>query len=1291
MFSLKNIHLYLISVCEIHNSYQFDLFYKCSKIPKSLHYNKCKKNKFNSNINSKNQKFNIKNELQINKSLSQYHSQNIISLIKHNFYFTKIYLISSRKSFLNESKNISSLSMNYSLRKYSTFNEDSKESSQTSYRKMTPIEHILHRSDSYVGTTQPVIQSHFVAHHSNSHMQYIRALKYTPAFFKIFDEILVNAVDNHHRKRTGTSNIWISVKENGWISIKNDGKNIPIKKHSDEGIWIPELCFGHLLTGSNFDDTEIKFTAGRNGYGTKLCNIFSKEFQIEICDGTKIYKQTWKNNMYNSEKPIIEKIEQKCTPYIEVRFLPDFYKLNTPSNILNEIDNENENEIIGLLRRRTFDVAACNPKLRVHWNDKYIPIHSLLDYAKLFIKNQNEDQNIIIHKKYHPNWEIAIMPSLNELIDGGLESSIPISFVNGISTTRGGSHTQFISQQISKAYLEHASNSKEIKEISMKLTPNQILNNITIFINCQIENPTFDSQTKETLTNKISQFFEDGQIPQSFLKHLIQDIDIIGKLYGNALQRQQSKDSREMKRLQNKRRLDIPKLDDANLAGTNRSNECTLILTEGDSAKALAVSGLSVLGRDKYGVFPLRGKPLNVKDLNKSKIDNNEELKHIRKILALEYGVDYSIKENRDKLRYGKVMLMCDQDYDGSHIKGLFINYIHTFWPQLLESEFLEAFQTPLLKVNPGTKKELCFYSIPEFEQWKKNLNHQNIGHVKYYKGLGTSTSAEAKDYFRDLEKHRIQFVTTSNPEIDFKSIELAFGKESTSAQDRKEWLNQIQNNIITFEKLGKISFHDFVNHELIQFSQYSNERGIPNLIDGLKPSQRKILYACLKRNLKQEIKVSQLSGYVSEQAAYHHGEASLHSTIVNMAQNYVGSNNIPLLYPSGQFGTRLNGGKDHASARYIFTRLNYLTRFIFHKDDDYILDYQEEDSIQIEPTFYVPIIPMVLVNGAEGLGTGWSTYIPCFSWRQIIEILEDYLNDKSIKDSTISCYFEGFKGNIEYQNGKYNTIGIIKQHPKNKYQFIISELPIRRWTDDFKETLHDIVRKTDLKLNITSFSEQNTESKVHILLNVSKQDLDKCIEEGQAIEDIIDILYSQLKLNSTLSATNMTLFTESGLISRFQTPNEILESYIPIRLLYYEKRKQYLLQRALTIENEIKNKLRFIDLVLSNEVRLVSQPLSETLKQLEDLGFDKKNDNHETDMNLEHSTQKEDNLVKQYKYLLSLPISQLSKDNHNLLNRKLEELTSERKSIEKKSAKMMWKEDLGNLKAQIDKNGLLF
>lgn len=661
------------------------------------------------------------------------------------------------------------------------------------------------------------------------------------------------------------------------------------------------------------------------------------------------------------------------------------------------------------------------------------------------------------------------------------------------------------------------------KNKGTEVKPAHIKNHLAIYVNALVVNPAFDSQTKENLTSKPSSFGSTCVLSEKLLKK----IDTSG-IVDNILSWAKFKQDAELKKKGGSKRsklIGITKLDDANYAGTNKSSLCTLILTEGDSAKALAISGLSVIGRDYYGVFPLKGKLLNVREAAHQQIMKNEEIQNIAKILGLTFGKTYT---DVSSLRYGHLMIMTDQDHDGSHIKGLLINFLHFFWPSLLENipGFLQQFITPIVKCFRNNK-EITFFTILEYLSWKENNNDGKGWKIKYYKGLGTSTSAEAKEYFSNLATHEINFAWDRE---STNMIDMAFSKKRVD--DRKQWLLSMDPTMFMNYNVNAISYNHFINHELIHFSHADNIRSIPHVMDGFKPSQRKVLFSCLKRNLKNEIKVAQLAGYISEHSAYHHGEVSLTQTIINMAQNFVGSNNINLLTPCGQFGTRLMLGKDAASPRYVFTKLETITRCIFHPDDDAILNYLDDDGQSIEPSFYVPIIPMVLVNGSEGIGTGWSTSVPTYNPHDIITYMRCLLRaDNEVVD--LVPWYRGFNGEIRAKTGKdlgnFVISGIIEQIDEST--IVISELPVGKSTTDYKQFLESMVVGVADAPNggiIKDFKENHTDSTVLFTITVAPE---KMIE----INNEPGGLAKKFKIDTSVATSNMHMFDMEEHIHKYE------------------------------------------------------------------------------------------------------------------------------------------------------------
>ena len=302
----------------------------------------------------------------------------------------------------------------------------------------------------------------------------------------------------------------------------------------------------------------------------------------------------------------------------------------------------------------------------------------------------------------------------------------------------------YVCEQIIKN-LSEVINKKSGKN-GTQVKPFQIKSHLWLFVNCLIENPVFESQTKECMSLQVKNFGSKCQLSDDFLRKVATKSGVVDKVMNWLAFKEKDQLEKTGPKTKQSKLKGVPKLDDANNAGTKDSMNCTLILTEGDSAKSLAVAGLGVIGRDRYGVFPLRGKILNVRDASAKQILENAEITSVCKIVGLNFKEKYETKETMKNLRYGKIMIMTDQDHDGSHIKGLIINFIHHTWPNLLKHGFIDEFITPIIKVSKTSKKsaaqssgstemEKAFYSMPEFDEWQKSTPDWHTWKIKYYKG----------------------------------------------------------------------------------------------------------------------------------------------------------------------------------------------------------------------------------------------------------------------------------------------------------------------------------------------------------------------------------------------------------------------------------------------------------------------------------------------------------------------------------------------------------------------------
>ena len=1000
------------------------------------------------------------------------------------------------------------------------------------YQKLTQLEHILKRPDTYIGSVEKTTEQMWVFN-SETEVMENRKVTFVPGLYKIFDEILVNAADNKQRdKNMNEMRVWVDA-EKGVIAVQNNGRGIPIEMHEKEGIYIPEMIFGHLLTSSNYDDEEAKVTGGRNGYGAKLTNIYSTTFQLETVDSKskQKYRQTWKNNMSVMEKAKIEPAKGQ-DDYTKITFKPDFAKFG-----MDKMDEDFE----ALVKRRVYDMAGTCNGIKVYLNGIRVKVTKFKQYMEMYtkaIKTENilndgtAPEQVILTDSPHERWEVGFAVS-----DGSFQQ---VSFVNSIATMHGGSHVNFIADQICDR-LEEIVNKKN--KGGVKLKKAQIRNHIFLFVNCLIVNPAFTSQTKEQLTTKPSAFGSKPQVGEKFLKDIAKT-----EAVNNILHFAQQKADKVLAKSDGNRRqrMNHSKLTDANKAGTKDGHRCTLILTEGDSASLLALAGRAVVDPDLFGVFPLRGKLLNVRDASIDQISKNQEIQNIKKFMGLQHKKDY---QDTKGLRYGHLMIMTDQDHDGSHIKGLLINFLQVQFPSLLELPgFLLEFITPIIKVWKGDPKhpkaKRDFFTMPEYEVWKLEPGHQKGWDHKYFKGLGTSDTTDAQIYFSDLDKHLKRFheMQEGEPEL----IDLAFSKKKADA--RKNWLqNFVPGTYLDMSGTEEITYNDFINKELILFSMADNMRSIPSVIDGFKPGQRKVLYTCFRRNLKKDVKVVELAGSVSGLTAYAYGETSLQQTIVGLAQTFVGSNNINCLEPSGNFGSRLQGGQDSASARYIYTRLSPFARKIFMAADEPLLTYNTDDGKTIEPQAYVPVVPMILVNGANGIGTGWSSTIPNYNPHEIVDNLKRRM-ETDTKDSMerMEPWFRSWTGTTEKMSAdRYKFTGTITQTGDNEVQ--VTELPIRMWTQDFKNWLEEVIKGDKAPSWIKDYTEYNTPDKVHFIIK---------LEDKHMADALAKTLEESFKLTQSIATSNLVAFDGQGRIQKYANELDILEEFYHIRLDFYRKRK---------------------------------------------------------------------------------------------------------------------------------------
>lgn len=1012
-------------------------------------------------------------------------------------------------------------------------NDASFKEEDTRFQKLTDREHVLARPDMYCSSVSPSVGNYATIGESGKVV--FKKIKIAPALIQIIEEPLMNATDRVSARHEPSSTISsrttkISVEmDESSFSVMNDGDGVPCDFIEEYGIYTPELIFAHLRTSSNYDDGEQRLNAGRNGIGVKITNIFSKSMSIESIDNRKSvrYSQNFSENMSIIEKPKMSKFTG--APYTKVKFEVDGEKFGCKGTVFNK-------KIMDLIRIKIHEMSMCSlDNIKIKFNGQNVKTDSPEKYLQLYGVDKS---NIVSFST--DRWKVAVAFTPE---NGGFRHH---SFVNSTPTEQGGTHLNHVLDPILKALVEQLR--KKFKLTRMR--PSIVKDTLTIVVSAHVINPTFSSQTKDMLTLPVKEFGTSFEFQEKFVSKLMKMglVEHIGDILKN-------KESSMLKDTDGKKTSvikGIGKLCDAKFAGTKKSDKCYLIVTEGDSALTMALSATAVIGRDYFGAFPLRGKMLNVRDASPSSVSGNEEISNLKKIIGLQSGAHY---DNTSKLRYGGIILLTDSDVDGIHIRGLLLNMFEVFWPSLLNMGFVHTLNTPIVRATRRSEVKL-FYNEHEYKDWRSNNDEYKSFKIKYLKGLGSSTPSEAREYFKDVHNSIVKYV---NDIQTSEMMSLAFDKKR--AGDRKKWLMEYSEDDVLDTSSRKVGVSDFVNKELIHFSTSDMHRSIPSVSDGFKTSQRKSLCgSILKGIINSEAKVAQLSGFVADKMEYHHGEVSLCSTITGMAQNFTGSNNIEIFTPKGQLGSRLEGGKDAASPRYVFVQMNPISMKIFRREDEAVLRHLEEDGNIIEPDYYVPLIPMVLVNGSQGIGTGYSTSVPQYNPKDLIGNIRKRLSGKEV--SKLVPYYRGFTGTITNSgDGTFESHGV---YSVEGCKVIISELPVGTWSTPYKLYLSGLV---DKKL-IDSFEEKCTDTVVDFEVKM-KEPVDMKL----------------LKLSSTIRTSNMHLFDGTNRIRKYENTGEIEDEHFNLRKSLYEKRKNHQLKVFRHDFTVLTEKCRFFEYKIGGKI----------------------------------------------------------------------------------------------------------
>jgi DNA topoisomerase-2 len=1167
----------------------------------------------------------------------------------------------------------------------------------TSYKRMQQKEHIYKIADTYIGSDQQNTRETLLLDLGSMRI-FPANIVFPQGCERLGLELISNAADNVDRSiRLGMDPGRIDiVMDRKTLSIRNGGVPIPVQMHPDEGVWVPEMIFGILLTSSNYDTGIDRTGNGRNGFGAKLCNVFSWRFRVTVRDGLRglLYVQEWTQHMDVRGEPVITQFQADGQSFVEVSYDMDFPRFGymdvDPGNPnATYMDNNGQqqhrgypDEAIALFARHAADQAfTC--KVPVSFNGIELKTQTVEKYGEMLF-GADIMKRSVVYCEWPPGTETVsrrngslmakdprVIPMIELCVADTPDTGYVVSFANGIPTFNGGVHVEAARKAVLNGLLEGINGKEEssrskskssangkVKAKGMSLTMNDIKPHVSMILSCRLINPKFDAQTKNTLTSPAPKIL----IPDALLKPMKQ-WDLIDRLYA-ALEAKQFK---TMSKTDGKKRRHVGRIrgEDANDAGTASSHECTLMVVEGNSAMGYGVKTVSLIpgGRNKIGIMPLKGKMLNTMNADKDQIHGNAEIEEFKRVMGIRDGVDYTDDTNYRTLRYGYIMLMVDSDEDGKHIMGLFLVFLHQRYPSILARGMVCYVRTPILRVYHG-RQEVKFYTHREYDAWLRETPNEALWDRKYYKGLGTSTDADVKD---DFKAPRIVqcFYDSECP----KAFRLAFDDKLSDL--RKQWIDQWRPTL-DVESLQMQPISVFLEHELVLFSLANVKRSIPRFTDGLKESQRKVVWGAFlkwgqdpsKKNVKKyikkspkQLKVAQLAMFIAEKTQYHHGEMCLSDTIVSMAQDFVGANNLPYFVKDGQFGTRNAGGKDASNTRYSYTRPQWWLNLVYRHEDHHLLAMEMEDGEATQPVTLLPIIPMSLVNGQEGIGTAWSTSIPPHSPLDVAEWILARLNSQPLP--TVLPWYNGFTGevkiNVKVPRKRYDPnaplVGVLPSIPSTiivqerqeegsivdrqgeRSEGINAEQADRDdQAEEEDEELPDeepaavpVTGKTKISvMTIGTFTTYNgvthvTELPIGRWMNKYRDWLN-LLRENKEIKDYRDYstddkahfeIYGfnsptlkTLKLQRSFGLTNMVLLDDDDKPRLYKSTEEILEKFFLTRLPYYEARRQYIMNDLQQNIDKLNLKATFILAVVQKKIRVIGRPKREIIPIMESFGF---------------------------------------------------------------------------------------
>ena len=1199
--------------------------------------------------------------------------------------------------------------------------------SATDYEEFTHREQIYHCCGMYLGSDEKIPTDEWLLDIQTRKMVK-KTITLPQAVERAFLEILSNAYDNVGKSRSrGLEPGSISVTmDRSTVSIRNGGLPIPIQIHPKHNIYTPEMILGRLLTSSNYHGD--RKGVGQNGLGAKLVNIYSKRFMVEVGDPLNglHYVQIWNNNMTMRDDPVLESYEGE--PFVHITYVLDFERFGY---------TEYPDEVFYLFARHCAD-ASFNCKVPIFFNNLPLSVQSIEDYTTLYFPKDDEESPRLIHYEWPGGIplnlrknglrvakDLTTIPLVELCIIDTPRCGEVISFVNGLMTKDGGVHVNAAIKAITDGVLNllnlkkpktskkkgrkgnklNKNPKKETeKNKNVRITVQDVKPHLSIVLSCRLINPKYNSQSKNFLTSPAVDFNFSPDLFEAMASW-----QLINCLYATIDMRNFNK----MKATDGRKRrfIGIEKLDDANLAGTKKASMCTLYVVEGKSASSYPTKmrSLDPKGTDYFGIYPMKGKPLNVlhaMHTDRTRIAQNQELMDLKEALGLREGLDYLDPANFNTLRYGCIIILADADDDGKHIIGLMLLLFHCLYPSLLTKGYVFILRTPVLRLTHGNER-LKFYSIQQYEEWKLITADHKKWSLKYYKGLGSSKEIDIKD--DSISPH---IITCIYDDSSTDAFNLVFDEKM--ADERKEWIANWK-HVLDVESIVMLPISTFIRHEVVQYSIANIRRSIPRLLDGLKVSQRKVVWAAIQKNGNKkkpiEMKVAQLAAHAAEVTQYHHGENSLVEAIKTMTQNFIGKNNMSIFSPEAQFGTRYRGGSDCAEPRYTYVKLMWWIPFVFRKEDTPLLKRVVEEGKPAEPEIFLPIIPLALINGTRGVATAHSTFSPNHNPLDVCKCLRAKIKGEELPE--LIPWYRGFTGEISLEV-RTNEKKVDKKNTTEDPEKGSDDAPSEHSTDappspnpsfdDLQET-NVPEKKSELRQRLEEndpdiVDEDNSApghtvliTKGHFYCEGNKvivdelpigrwtHDYDKWLE-SLVLDKVItnkrklskhdtvrfeitglkNPSLNRLRLTKSYGMNNMVLLDSQNIPSKYKDASNLLESFYEERLPYYEVRRQHILEAIQTDIDEYEHKIRFIRAVIAKKIIFMNRSKKDVHAQMQKFSIP-------------------------LELLSSTRMSNFTEDEIKELEGKISKLTEKKNSHQKTTGSQLWLQDLDEFVVAYSRN----